>query len=121
MSAPENPSNRTAFYAVVAAAVLAIALGVSIVTAAIADDPTPEAPTAATQTVTVAAPKATACSTVFADEQQVIRAAHDAMSQWRLHISAMNKLVAGKISMDQAMGFWAQTRAGALRHIEKFR
>lgn len=38
-----------------------------------------------------------------------------AMQQWRLHIDAMNQLVAGKITLDQATAFWDSTRVEGQR------
>jgi len=54
--------------------------------------------------------------------QQVtpLRTAESAIGQWRTHVTAMNELVSGKISLSQAMKFWNQTRVGAKHHIEAF-
>jgi hypothetical protein len=50
-----------------------------------------------------------------------IQAAAPAMDQWEVHIGAMNKLVVGAISLQQANAFWNQTRVGAQRRIARFR
>ena len=50
-----------------------------------------------------------------------LAAAGPAMDQWAVHIGAMNKLVVGAISLDQANAFWNQTRVGAEHHITRFR
>ena len=42
------------------------------------------------------------------------------MTQWEVHIGAMNKLVVGAISVAQAQQFWNQTRNGATRNLERF-
>jgi hypothetical protein len=42
------------------------------------------------------------------------------MGQWEVHVGAMNKLVVGAITVQQAMDFWEQTRLGALRKIGRF-
>jgi hypothetical protein len=49
------------------------------------------------------------------------RTAARAMKQWELHVGAMNQLVAGEITLDQASAFWNQTRVGAQRRIADFR
>ncbi|MFC7495275.1 MULTISPECIES: hypothetical protein [unclassified Nocardioides] len=46
--------------------------------------------------------------------------ADPAMSQWQVHVGAMNKLVVGEITLAQASAFWNQTRVGAHRRIENF-
>lgn len=43
-----------------------------------------------------------------------------AMDQWEVHVSAMNKLVVGAISLSQATAFWNQSRVGAAQHIASF-
>jgi hypothetical protein len=50
-----------------------------------------------------------------------LQAAQPAMDQWEVHIGAMNKLVVGAISLDQANAFWNQTRVGAQHRITAFR
>ena len=50
-----------------------------------------------------------------------LQAASAAMDQWEVHIGAMNKLVVGAISLQQANDFWNQTRVGAQRHLDRFR
>lgn len=50
-----------------------------------------------------------------------LRAARPSMDQWAVHIGAMNKLVAGAISLQQATAFWQQTRTGAQNGIDRFR
>lgn len=48
-------------------------------------------------------------------------AAKRSLVQWRVHIDAMNKLAAGKLTLDQAKQFWAQSRTGAKANAAAFR
>lgn len=50
-----------------------------------------------------------------------LRAARPALDQWEVHVGAMNKLVVGAITLQQATTFWSQTRAGAQERIADFR
>jgi hypothetical protein len=50
-----------------------------------------------------------------------LEAAKPAMDQWEIHIGAMNKLVVGAITLQQATAFWDQTRIGAAHRIAAFR
>lgn len=49
-----------------------------------------------------------------------LRAARPAMAQWEVHVGAMNQLVVGAISLQQATAFWNQTRLAAKRKIGRF-
>ena len=60
------------------------------------------------------------CRGVAAAQGAPLRAARPALDQWEIHVGAMNKLVVGAISLDQATAFWAQTRVGAARRIRDF-
>jgi hypothetical protein len=42
------------------------------------------------------------------------------VSQWEVHVGAMNKLVVGQISLQQAGAFWKQTRVDAYHRINQF-
>ena len=46
--------------------------------------------------------------------------AASSVDQWEVHVGAMNKLVVGAISLQQATAFWNQTRVGASRRIAAF-
>lgn len=71
---------------------------------------------------TVAVRRATAdCHEVFDRQTSALRAAHDSLAQWKVHVGAMNKLVAGTITLDQAQAFWNQTRVGAKRLLARYR
>jgi hypothetical protein len=50
-----------------------------------------------------------------------LRAAGPAMDQWEVHVGAMNRLVVGALTLQQATAFWAQTRVGAKERIADFR
>lgn len=60
------------------------------------------------------------CRRADADLAAPLQAANAAMDQWEVHIGAMNKLVVGAISLQQANAFWNQTRVGAHRHLDRF-
>lgn len=61
------------------------------------------------------------CRTVYQTQTPPLRAAAAAMAQWQVHIGAMNQLVLGVISLQQATQFWNQTRVGAHAHLHAFR
>lgn len=61
-----------------------------------------------------------ACQQLWSLEQEVLTVARPAMNQWDTHIVAMNQLVAGRITLDQAVAFWNKTRLGATRHVHAF-
>jgi len=60
------------------------------------------------------------CEEVYAAQSRPLQAVAPAMSQWEVHIGAMNKLVVGAISLRQAWQFWNQTRVGARENLQKF-
>lgn len=53
------------------------------------------------------------CRAVFTRQTPALRAAGASLAQWDVHIDAMNKLVAGTITIGQARSFWNKTRIGA--------
>ena len=61
-----------------------------------------------------------ACHGLQSLQQGVLAAARPAMSQWKVHIAAMNQLVAGRITLAQATAFWDASRRQAARRIETF-
>jgi hypothetical protein len=61
------------------------------------------------------------CGALWSRQLQVQLAADSSLEQWRLHIDAMNQLVAGKITLAQASAYWAATRKGAMHRVERFR
>ncbi|MGH3326573.1 MAG: hypothetical protein ACRDPT_02030 [Streptomycetales bacterium] len=60
------------------------------------------------------------CRKTWGGQQQAVKAADSSMDQWTTHITAMNRLVAGKITLDQAKAFWAKTRVGARQNVDQF-
>jgi hypothetical protein len=50
-----------------------------------------------------------------------LEAVGPALSQWEVHVGAMNKLVVGAISLPQATSFWNQTRVDARGNLDAFR
>lgn len=61
------------------------------------------------------------CRTVVDAQGEVLDAARRAMNQWEVHIEAMNQLVVGALTLDQATAFWDRTRVGAKRRLATFR
>jgi hypothetical protein len=49
-----------------------------------------------------------------------LEAARPALRQWQVHVDAMNQLVVGEITLQQATEFWNRTRVGAQRRVEDF-
>ncbi|WP_210443328.1 hypothetical protein [Nocardioides sp. SYSU D00065] len=49
-----------------------------------------------------------------------LEAAVPALRQWEVHIEAMNQLVVGEITLQQATDFWDRTRVGAQRRVDAF-
>ena len=62
----------------------------------------------------------TGCLQRWLQQGRPLLAAEDTMQQWRLHIEAMNRFVAGEITLEQASAFWNETRIGAIRRVERF-
>ena len=60
------------------------------------------------------------CQEVYAAQSRSLQSVGPAMTRWEVHIGAMNKLVVGAISLEQAQGFWDQTREGAARSLKEF-
>ena len=60
------------------------------------------------------------CRQADTDLAVPLRAAAPALDQWEVHVGAMNKLVVGAITPQQASAFWSQTRAGAERNLARF-
>ncbi|MGF9755906.1 hypothetical protein AAII07_11910 [Microvirga sp. 0TCS3.31] len=65
--------------------------------------------------------RAARCSVAAAGLEAPLRAARPALRQWDVHVDAMNDLVVGEITLQQATAFWDQTRVGAQRNVERFR
>lgn len=65
--------------------------------------------------------RAQRCSDAAAALEAPLDAARPALRQWDVHVEAMNQLVVGEITLQQATRFWDQTRLGAQRNVERFR
>ena len=61
------------------------------------------------------------CSEAAAALEAPLDAARPALRQWDVHVEAMNQLVVGEITLQQATSFWDRTRLGAQRNVERFR
>ncbi len=61
------------------------------------------------------------CRSWWTRQVTVGLAADASLDQWRLHIDAMNQLVAGEITVAQATDYWNGTRVGAHRLADTFR
>jgi len=89
----------------------------------VADEPEPvprdDAPSAPAQQP--ADTRASRCSEAAAALEAPLGAAGPALRQWDVHVDAMNKLVVGEITLQQATAFWNQTRLGAQRNVDRFR
>jgi hypothetical protein len=60
------------------------------------------------------------CRSAWDAQTQPLRAAAASLSQWKLDIDAMNRLVAGRISLDQARAFWNRTGVPAAQRVRRF-
>ena len=60
------------------------------------------------------------CRRVFEAQAEPLRAAAATLAQWKVHVEAMNKLVAGKLTLSQANVFWNRTRIGAHRRLARY-
>lgn len=65
--------------------------------------------------------RAARCSEAAAALEAPLGTARPALRQWDVHVEAMNKLVVGEITLQQATAFWNQTRLGAQRNVDRFR
>jgi hypothetical protein len=61
-----------------------------------------------------------ACRTVWGAQSAALDAAGRSLEQWRIHVDAMNRLVAGEITLAQAQAFWNRTRQGAAARVARF-
>jgi hypothetical protein len=89
------------------------------------NDPPVQAAEASVGATRNAAPERSAdrlsrCREVFHAQDAPLRAAEPSLSQWQIHIGAMNKLVTGVITLDQATQFWDETRVAAARLLDQY-
>jgi len=61
-----------------------------------------------------------ACRAVWGAQSAALDAAGRSLEQWRIHVDAMNRLVAGEITLAQAQAFWNRTRLGAAARVARF-
>lgn len=67
------------------------------------------------------ATRLTRCATASRAIASALEAARPSLDQWAVHVGAMNKLVVGEITLQQATDFWERTRLGAQRRVADFR
>jgi Mrp family chromosome partitioning ATPase len=60
------------------------------------------------------------CRSTWEAQTQPLRSAARSLSQWRQDIKAMNRLVAGRISLDRAQAFWSRTGVQAAQRVRRF-
>lgn len=60
------------------------------------------------------------CRTASTTQARDLSAAQTSLDRWRTHIRAMNQLVAGKITLQQAKAFWTASRTGAAQEVARF-
>jgi hypothetical protein len=60
------------------------------------------------------------CRSLHAQQRPALVAARASLRQWDVHITAMNQLVAGEITLDRAVAFWESTRRGAAARVAAF-
>jgi hypothetical protein len=65
-------------------------------------------------------PELAACRAVWRAQSGALAAAGSSLAQWRVHVDAMNQLVAGEITLAQAQAFWNRTRKGAAARVARF-
>jgi hypothetical protein len=118
------------------AGVIASALAVAMVTSTVwwlsnddsseaGRDPAPTheaspASTAASSGQAAAAAAIEKCRSHWNAQAAPLQAAAASLNQWEVHVAAMNQLVAGKITLDQANAFWEQTRMQAAHKVHRF-
>jgi hypothetical protein len=62
----------------------------------------------------------TSCRNAVATQARDLKAAQASLDRWSTHIRAMNQLVAGKITPEQAKVFWTASRTGAAQEVARF-
>jgi hypothetical protein len=60
------------------------------------------------------------CRDLLQSQARLLRTGERPLAQWEVHIGAMNQLVAGAISVEQARAFWDETRVGAQRNLARY-
>jgi hypothetical protein len=62
----------------------------------------------------------TECRSAWSSQDRVLRAAGSSLDQWGVHIRAMNELVAGEITAQQASNLWSASRVGAAQRVARY-
>jgi hypothetical protein len=60
------------------------------------------------------------CRSASTTQARDLQAAQASLDRWSTHIRAMNQLVAGKITPEQAKVFWTASRTGAAQEVARF-
>ena len=60
------------------------------------------------------------CRQASTTQARDLKAAQASLDRWKTHIRAMNQLVAGKITPEQAKAFWTASRTGAAQEVARF-
>ena len=66
------------------------------------------------------ASRLTRCASAYERLRVPLDAAQASLDQWSVHVGAMNQLVVGEITLQQATDFWDDTRLGARRRLGEF-
>jgi hypothetical protein len=59
------------------------------------------------------------CIEVFEAQTDPLRATEASLSQWELHVGAMNQFVTGAITLEQAKAFWSESRSSVADLLER--
>jgi hypothetical protein len=116
---------------VIAGVLLGVVVGAVVAWIIVSPDPVPSGSgRASLSNALPSAPVATQDARSSDQMQRCIRAAKEvtpslrraasSVDQWEIHVGAMNKLVVGAITLQQATAFWNQTRVGAHHRIVEF-
>ncbi|WP_344148326.1 hypothetical protein [Nocardioides koreensis] len=60
------------------------------------------------------------CRSVLEAQARPLRTAAASLDQWQTHVAAMNQLVAGEITLEEARAFWNRTRLGAQQRLSRY-
>lgn len=105
---------------VAGAVAVLVAVSVGIAGAWVIHAQTDEPTTSGSSAVSAGARQLQACRAVWQSQSDTLAAADRSLAQWRVHVGAMNQLVAGQITLAQAQAFWNRTRVGAAARVAKF-
>ncbi len=83
------------------------------------DEPTTSSPAAGHVSAADDSDQLHACQGVWQAQARALDAAGGSLEQWQIHVDAMNRLMAGEITLAQAMDFWNQTRRGAAARVAR--